>query len=227
MGNASSGSTDGLADESATEVPSLSSGELCAILKGGAGALARPWGSDSNATDGGFAEFQKATFEECVARGKEADARRDAKIAQELGHADEVDAKVVEEAEAEERELLKGVEQVQTRLFEGKRWEKPKKTRDIGREWKEEAKREIKQTVVEVEGHMVQADTVTNDAWTAVRGLAVPVDFFELTEGGMPGQDHHERPGNAQAAAGRQEDKAQVRSREVGSWPHPLRRSWS
>lgn len=154
------------------EMPKMSSGELCAILKGGTGALARPWGdASSSSTDGGFSAFKAATFEECVSRGREAGQRQQAKLKKEVG--DEVDAEDdLAAAEAEEAELLKGVEQVKSRLFEGKEWKRATKSdKEIGREWQEKAKRQTKATVVLLDGHVVDKKTAGNAKWEAVKTI--------------------------------------------------------
>ena len=66
---------------------------------------------------------------------------RDAKLKKELNATGvEIDSKLLVDAEAEERELLSGVAQVQSRLFEGKVVQN-QGNKEIAEEWRELQKR--------------------------------------------------------------------------------------
>ncbi|EIN05640.1 hypothetical protein PUNSTDRAFT_145612 [Punctularia strigosozonata HHB-11173 SS5] len=108
----------------------LRSSELMDILRKGSSALS---------TDGGMSlgEFLSAPLSSVLDASRAAEGTRDAKMKHELApNAEQVDAKALADAEEEERELLSGVAQVQSRIFEGKLIERgKKKNHQIANEW--------------------------------------------------------------------------------------------
>jgi len=91
---------------------------------------------------------------------------RDAKLKKELNSDGsdmkvEIDEKLLIDAEAEERALLSGVAQVQSRLFEGKVVQKKNNNKEIADEWKALQKRARVDRLVMIDGIAVLADHVT------------------------------------------------------------------
>ena len=97
--------------------------ELTEILRGGTGAIAK-WGGDGKDP---FVEFRDSTLEELLARGRERDGQKEVEIKLEAGEEVDEESKKRLEAAAEaeaERLLLTGREVVNSRQFEGQRWER-------------------------------------------------------------------------------------------------------
>lgn len=122
LGNAASFSEDTEITETA---PKMGRGDLAAILRGGSGAITK-WGTGDVDP---YVEFRKTSIEELLARGKELDELKEVEIKIGVGGSEEVDEATKHEhelaaAEEEERVLLAGREMVQSRVFEGKTYER-------------------------------------------------------------------------------------------------------
>lgn len=141
----------------------LKTTELMDILRKGSSALSR---SDVGMDLG---TFLNAPIQQILDDSREREGVRDAKMKKELGSSQdasddtagaalEIDEKVLMDAEEEERKLLAGVAQVQSRLFEGKLVKRNQDNRQIAQEWQELQKRaHIDRTVV-IDGITVIAD---------------------------------------------------------------------
>ncbi|KAH7927010.1 hypothetical protein BV22DRAFT_1007877 [Leucogyrophana mollusca] len=142
----------------------LGTSELMDILRKGSSALSR-------SEDGmNLARFLDANIEEIIGDSREKEDVRDAKIKQELGNDtndEPVDDKLLLDAEEEERKLLSGIAQVQSRLFEGKVVARSQNNRQIADEWQELQKRARVDRTVVVDGITVIA---------AHMGQSMPVD---------------------------------------------------
>ncbi|KAF8512943.1 SNF2 family N-terminal domain-containing protein [Hysterangium stoloniferum] len=109
----------------------LKTNELLQVLKRGTSALARWEGTSS---DKNLSAFQSSSLEEILARSKRTEDLREFKIKREAGKTmhDETLAVDIEE---EEKKLLSGIAQVQTRLFEGRHHKRSEKA--FAKEWEE------------------------------------------------------------------------------------------
>ncbi|KAJ3044061.1 hypothetical protein HDV00_003165 [Rhizophlyctis rosea] len=89
-------------------------------------------------------------------------------------HQKHVDAGGVKEEKEEEAFVLEGMEQVKTAMWDGQIIDrsKGKTNRSIADEWRDLAKRERKERVVQIGTHRVLAETVGNAEWEAVATLA-------------------------------------------------------
>lgn len=136
----------------------LGRSEVLDILRKGSSALSR----DGDGMD--LARFLDAPIGEILDFSRSKEVARDAKIKKELNDADEleikaeIDEKLLVDAEAEERELLSGVAQVQSRLFEGKVVTQAKNHNDIAHEWQEVQKKARVGRLVMVDGTAVLAN---------------------------------------------------------------------
>ncbi|KAH9457613.1 hypothetical protein Pst134EB_009928 [Puccinia striiformis f. sp. tritici] len=175
------GSTDESIDEETTMKSTMSTGDLCAILRGGASSLHKHWGK-ANDSDvdvqadederSGYKEFLNASFEEILGRAKEFAKIEQTKL--QIKVDDEApsqsDAEIASKIEEEELALLRGAEVVRCRLFEGKKYHASNK--DILNEWDNiQSKRVSKTTTTIIDGHAVQSKTVNNVRWQAVKTL--------------------------------------------------------
>ncbi|KAH9924947.1 P-loop containing nucleoside triphosphate hydrolase protein [Amylocystis lapponica] len=124
----------------------LKTNELLDILRRGSSAL-------SGAGDGmGLAHFLAAPIGEILEASRVRDGVRAAKRRRfEGGLAETGEQKLVEDAEQEERQLLMGIAQVQSRLFEG-RVVQAKQNSEIAKEWRELQKRSRENRIVVVDG---------------------------------------------------------------------------
>lgn len=148
-----SSSTSSSPDDDNTQ---LKTTELLDILRKGSSALSR---SDVGMDLG---TFLKAPIQEILDDSREREGVRDAKLKKEMvsSHdtAEEIDDKTLLDAEEEERKLLSGIAQVQSRLFEGKLIKRNQNNHEIAQEWQELQQRaHIDRTVV-VDGIAVIAD---------------------------------------------------------------------
>lgn len=122
---------------SSSDNTSLGSHELMDILRKGSSALSH---SDNGMN---LARFLDASIMDILDHSKSLENKRDAKIKQEFKaeEVDEEDAEMLLDAEEEEKRLLSGVAQVQSRLFEGKMVHKQQNNSQIAQEWKDLQKR--------------------------------------------------------------------------------------
>ena len=144
----------------------LKTAELMDILRKGSSALSR---SDVGMSLGTFLD---APIQQILDESREREGVRDAKLKKELASDTlEIDEKVLLDAEEEERKLLSGVAQVQSRLFEGKLVKRKQDNRQIAQEWQELQKRAHVDRTVVVDGITVIADHMGQTAVRAVSSL--------------------------------------------------------
>lgn len=155
--------TDG--SEVPEEPTSLGFGDLVDILKTGTAALASPWENEASPSDA----FRSASFEEVMERSRRKQdidaARMDAQTATPL---------VAREVQTDEENLLRGAEQVKTRLWQGRMHSSDKMLSnfDIRQRWENLEKRIRKERVVTIDGHPVSVESIGKDgAFTAVPTL--------------------------------------------------------
>lgn len=137
---------------------SLRRDELVAILRKGSSAIS---GVDSGLT---LSQFLSLPIEDILQASRVHDDVRATKMRKEVGG--DVEGEEAErmlfDAEEEERKLLQGVAQVQSRLFEGRVVgrvvERKKSDREVAEEWRQEQKRQRKSRYVTVEGYDVLAE---------------------------------------------------------------------
>ena len=138
----------------------LGRSEVMDILRKGTSALSR-------ADDGmELSTFLNAPIAEVLDHSRSLDNIRDAKMKNELNAQGldvkvEIDEKLLLDADAEERKLLSGVEQVQSRLFEGKVISR-QNNKEIADEWKDLQKRARTDRLVIIDGIAVIADHIAS-----------------------------------------------------------------
>lgn len=136
----------------------LGRSEVMDILRKGTSALSR-------ADDGmKLSTFINAPIGEVLDYSRSLDSIRDAKMKKELDAQGldvkvEIDEKLLLDADEEERKLLSGVEQVQSRLFEGKVISR-QNNKEIADEWKDLQKRARTDRLVMIDGIAVIGDHV-------------------------------------------------------------------
>lgn len=135
-------------DLASSEDASLGLRELMNILRKGSSALS----NTNNGLD--LERFMKADVAEILALSKSLEKQRDVKVKQDLAHeVNNDDAQLLLDAEEEEKRLLSGVAQVQSRLFEGKLIQRQQTNNsDIAREWQDLQKRARVNRTVQVGG---------------------------------------------------------------------------
>lgn len=182
-GDVLTGTDDPIDDENDSHA-SMTTSDLCAILRYGASNLNKSWGqtNDSDPTSeidedesSGYNEFLNSSFEEIIQRSKEFAKVEDTKLqisTESNGDSNrtEVDEEILKKIEQEEIDLLRGAEVVRCRLFEGKKY--TGSNRDILNEWDNlQSKRVSKTTTKVVDGHIVNLGSITNTSWQAVQTL--------------------------------------------------------
>lgn len=121
--------------------------ELLKILRKGSSALS----NDNNSMD--LAQFVEASIQDILAVSRERDDVHIARVKHQEGMAEgTVDQKILDDMEDEERRLLAGVAQVQSRLFEGKVVHQANDNKQIANEWKALQKRSRENRIVMVDG---------------------------------------------------------------------------
>lgn len=143
-----------------SDTQQLGRSEVMDILRKGTSALSR-------ADDGmELTTFINAPIGDVLDHSRSLDSIRDAKMKRELDAQGvdvkaeiEIDDKLLVDAEEEERALLSGVEQVQSRLFEGKVIAK-QNNKEIADEWRALQKRARTDRLVVVDGIAVIADHI-------------------------------------------------------------------
>lgn len=139
------GSSDG---SSSSEAMNLGLTALMNILRKGSSALA------ASGIGMSLARFLDADISDILEDSRSLEKSREAKIKQEL-RVEEVDGgneKLLLDAEEEERRLLSGVAQVQSRLFEGKMVQHQQSNSEIANEWRDLSKRARVDRTVVVDG---------------------------------------------------------------------------
>lgn len=132
---------------SSGDTTSLGSRELIDILRKGSSALSH---SDNGMN---LARFLDAGMADIIEHSKTLESKRDAKIRKDLKDEGGVDdEQLALDAEEEERRLLSGVAQVQSRLFEGKLVNRAKSNAEIADEWRDLAKRAHVDRTVKIGG---------------------------------------------------------------------------
>jgi SWI/SNF-related matrix-associated actin-dependent regulator of chromatin subfamily A member 5 len=132
-----------------SETVSLGRSELMNILRKGTGALSTDDGMDLDS-------FRNASLSQILEASKSREDARMAKMKKDL-HGDEVDRKLLLDAEEEERRLLAGVTRVSSRLFEGKIVNANQKSMIM--EWKALQKRPVTDRTVQMGGMTFILDT--------------------------------------------------------------------
>ncbi|KAI0945925.1 hypothetical protein AcV7_010039 [Taiwanofungus camphoratus] len=121
--------------------------ELLKILRKGSSALS----NDNNSMD--LAQFVEASIQDILAVSRERDDVHTARVKHQEGMVEgTVDQKILDDMEDEERRLLAGVAQVQSRLFEGKVVHQANDNKQIANEWKALQKRSRENRIVMVDG---------------------------------------------------------------------------
>ncbi|KAH7882573.1 P-loop containing nucleoside triphosphate hydrolase protein [Phlebopus sp. FC_14] len=170
----SSSSSSQKEDESQQQ---LKTAELLDVLRKGSSAI-------SSDTDSGmdFGTFLNAPVEAILQESREREGVRHAKMKKELDSESdrsikrsanennikveaeaEAESKLLHDAEEEERKLLSGVAQVQSRLFEGKVIARPQNNQQIAAEWKELQRRARTERLVVVGGIHVVGEHLPGD----------------------------------------------------------------
>lgn len=149
----------GRVKEGDEEMPSLGTGELMSIMRRGAQTLARPE-LDINEMLG----WDWATMlDKCK------DKPADIHVAEQT----QAGASVKEE---DEKEWLSQIEQVESRIFQGKRHNKVKESGKgydgIAQEWSRESRRVGKNTTVMIDGYAVSKESMNCGDWEAVPTMA-------------------------------------------------------
>ena len=145
----------GAADE---DMPQLDTTQLMSLVRRGAQALSHP---DIN-VDEMLSWDWPTMLENC--KDKPADIHVS-------GH---TQASIVVKEE-DERRWLAQMEQVESRVFQGKKWTKAKEINgygDINKEWAREERRKGKNTTVMVDGYAVSKQSMLCEDWEAVPTLA-------------------------------------------------------
>ena len=136
-------------NSSSSENASLDSSELLDILRKGSSALM----PHDDSMD--FSRFLGASIADILQDSKKIEERRNVKIKHDVECVKEEknmdDAKLLEDAEDEERRLLSGIAQVQSRFFEGKVVQRKTNT-EIANEWKALQRRARVDRMVSVDG---------------------------------------------------------------------------
>ncbi|KAF8554251.1 hypothetical protein OG21DRAFT_1497134 [Imleria badia] len=148
--------------ESEENAQQLKKAELMDILRKGSSAIS------GEETGMDFGRFSNAPIDAILEESRAREGVRDARMKMELAtggdgtddsaiKAEETE-KLLQDAEEEERRLLSGVAQVQSRLFEGQVVNRPQNNEQIAQEWKELQKRARNDRLVMVGGIHVVAD---------------------------------------------------------------------
>jgi SWI/SNF-related matrix-associated actin-dependent regulator of chromatin subfamily A member 5 len=130
--------------------PDLKAKELLDILRKGSSALSR---SEDNME---ISHFLGASINEILKMSRSCDDVRDAKLKNDLGEKEAVDKILIKDAEEEERALLRGIAQVQSRMFEGKTVQR-QSNKQIATAWTELQKRARVDRTVVIDGITVIA----------------------------------------------------------------------
>lgn len=142
--------------EAEGDIPQLGTNQLMSLVRRGAQALAHPELDINEMVDWDWPTM----LEKC--KDKPADVR------------------VVEQTqsivkEEDEKKWLSQIEQVESRVFQGKKHMKARDTDSYGniaQEWSREARREGKNTTVMVDGYAVSKESMTCGDWEAVPTMA-------------------------------------------------------
>lgn len=141
------------------QLSALKTAELMSILRKGSSALGR-----SDGTAGlELAQFLKSPIEDVLQASRTRDDVRALKMRKELGEdvKQKEDTKLLGDAEEEEKAMLSGVAQVQSRLFEGKLVKRAKpamENKDIAADWEALQKRARQTRIVVIDGFEVLSE---------------------------------------------------------------------
>ena len=161
----------GGSDNPSSDNSQLGRSEVLDILRKGSSALSR---SDDGMSLGRFLD---ASITDILNDSRSRENIRDAKMKKEVdtggsSMTTEIDEKLLVDAEAEERALLSGVAQVQSRLFEGKVVQN-QNNKQIADEWQQLQKRARVDRLVMIDGIAVVADHVAAVSFRVV-GCGLP-----------------------------------------------------
>jgi len=140
--------------ETEDDMPQLDTNQLMSLVRRGAQTLAHPE-LDVNEMLGWDWE---TTLEKC--KDKPADVQV----------AEQTMTSVTREED--EKRWLSQIEQVESRVFQGKKHNKAKEVKDIAQEWSREERREGKNTTVMVDGFAVSKESMNCGDWEAVPTMA-------------------------------------------------------
>lgn len=151
--------------ESDENAQQLKRAELMDILRKGSGAISR----EESGMD--FGRFSNAPIDAILEESRTREGARDARMRKDLATREDEEPAVkseetgqlLQDAEEEERRLLSGVAQVQSRLFEGQVVHRRQNNQQIAQEWKELQKRARVDRLVMVDGMHVMADYMGYD----------------------------------------------------------------
>lgn len=141
--------------EQEDEVPQLNTSQLLSLVRRGAQTLAHP---ELDINEMVSWDFQ-TMLTKC--QDKPADAR--------VSEPSQEDVPMEEE---DEKRWLAQIEQVEARVFQGKKHKKAKENREIAQEWDRAERRVGKNTTVLVDGFAVSKESMTCGDWEAVPTLA-------------------------------------------------------
>lgn len=142
-------------DASEEQATALKTHELMSILRKGSSAISRTDGDGLS-----LSEFLDAPIHSILHASRSRDDMKALKMRKDLGDniKQEENEKLLVDAEEEEKRLLSGIAQVQSRLFEGKVVERAQKAnKDIAAEWEALQKRARQTRIVVIDGYEVIA----------------------------------------------------------------------
>ncbi|EGG10256.1 uncharacterized protein MELLADRAFT_94587 [Melampsora larici-populina 98AG31] len=160
----------------------MSTGELCAILRGGARVFDNANSVQSSSVPmededledirSGYRGFIDSSFEEILETARQEEQKTKQKLENEVNGEQSV------EDEKEELELLQGIERVRTRMFEGKKYLANRSQKQIGEDWvnlqRNDRARKLRTQMVD--GHAVENDTMGNVRWEAVKTITSDIN---------------------------------------------------
>lgn len=156
--------------------PVLKKDELLSILRKGSSALSR--------TDGNVLSLQRflsAPIHEILELSRSRDDIKVLQLRKDAGdNIPKADQQLQEDAEEEERRLLNGIAQVQSRLFEGKVIERPKANKEIAEEWRALQKRASQKRIVTIDGFEVLAEHLGPDVVSPSRYMTFSHNSLSL-----------------------------------------------
>lgn len=164
-------------DGSEEQNTALKTHELMSILRKGSSAI-----SQADSVGLSLSQFLSAPVEDVLQASRSRDDMRALKMRKDLGDEikEEEDAKLVLDAEEEEKRLLSGIAQVQSRLFEGKvvnRVKANQNNRAIAEEWRALQKRARQTRIVVIDGFEVLAEHLEPEVVGALTSATLTASF--------------------------------------------------
>lgn len=140
-------------NESDNDLPQLSTGQLMSLVRKGAQTLTRP--------EININEIIGWSWSTMLEKCKDTPAEADSNASTLTGDANEM-----------EQNWLSQVEQVQSRIFDGKKHKVSGDSREIAQEWAREERRVGKNTTVTIDGYAVSKESLSCGDWEAVPTMA-------------------------------------------------------